>query len=1158
MESIMKSRLVLLISMLGLVSLTLFGQVRINEVCPMNYSVRYNQDGSRSDWIELKNFGDQDVNLKGWRINDDKDFENAYVFPDTVIKAGGFLLLNCDDSKEFKNAYRVRCRSTGIHKWSDEQGYSFRYKKLSGDFSLSMKFENWREKPAGEQKIGLFITSDTTNTPDFCFLSFNRSVAIQYINCVFTTGDSAEPRDRTWVVMMENNDRYRIKLTKKSDTVFVFSKFYADYWLPKDTLTGIFGNSVYAGFAATSGRYYSHAEFDISELKFNDKDVDIDDWSQVDIQAPEEAQWEARKELFADFKLDGEGETVYLFSESNEIVDSLNFPELYSDITYGIDSLGNLCFFEMPTPEKECKGGELSICDMPVISSSENSFFNSAEEVLFESTPGELYYTLNGDIPDTSSLKYNGNPVLISESSPLRAVVYQEGKIHSDILTKSYFIAEDEKDLDIFALTVDSSDYRSDEILEGLVGGDNYKVKWLKTQGYIEAFSRDEDLLFGQKCEVKIDGNFSRSMPQKTHRITARSSLGGKKFDYPLFGKRGMKEYDKFSLRNGGNDFPSLGCADFIASTIAEKLGVFHSKAEPAILFLNGDYYGKINLREKIDEDLISEKAGVSEASINFGEIMYDKYGSTKDFETSLQKMKNIENKNSEEFQVTFEHKFVLEDLTDYFLVNYYLGNDDWIANNVLFWSSDEYDSRYRFIVWDNDRAFGSPHFDALGAMQWYNNPRFIDLMTSMFGNEEYRNYFINRGCDLLNTDFSSEKFIPVIDSVFNTFSSELPAHTDRWFSDSPVNFDSVLNYRKNFITEAEPLRFSGIERYFGLDTSVNITLTSNIKEVAVRCNTIYPKSFPWSGTYFAGVEIELEALDTPGFVFKKWAGAADSKERILRYTPKSEGSNKIEAIYISGSGGGAQAVINEIMYKSRDDIDAGDWIELHNPGNSKIDIGNWIIKDDNDNHVYTVPDETELDAGGYLIICKDLKDFYEVHPDVKNVIGEFDFGFGEEDKVRLFNPGGSMIDEVDYLSKDPWYSVCYGEGPSLECINPKTDNRPAWNWQPSLVDKGTPGEQNSRFSAIREDIQPVSKIYPNPADDFTILTFHNRSPGRFEISIVDVSGNVLIEKNPIFQKGGRNSFRIDTQSLLPGTYHVRIISQDKNNMLCGKFTIVR
>ena len=48
--------------------------------------------------------------------------------------------------------------------------------------------------------------------------------------------------------------------------------------------------------------------------------------------------------------------------------------------------------------------------------------------------------------------------------------------------------------------------------------------------------------------------------------------------------------------------------------------------------------------------------------------------------------------------------------------------------------------------------------------------------------------------------------------------------------------------------------------------------------------------------------------------------------------------------------------VINEINYNSSDNFDSDDWVEIYNNSNDTIDIGSWLLKDEDDEHIFTVP----------------------------------------------------------------------------------------------------------------------------------------------------------------------------------------------------------
>ena len=156
--------------------------------------------------------------------------------------------------------------------------------------------------------------------------------------------------------------------------------------------------------------------------------------------------------------------------------------------------------------------------------------------------------------------------------------------------------------------------------------------------------------------------------------------------------------------------------------------------------------------------------------------------------------------------------------------------------------------------------------------------------------------------------------------------------------------------------------------------------------------------------------------------------------------------------------------VINEINYRSSDLFDPEDWLELHNPTNESIAMGLWIFKDDN-NNVFTFPEDILLQSGHYLVLCKNTDTFSQFFPDVLNVIGDFGFGLsGGGELLRLFDSNEQLVDKVEYNDIAPWPTEPDGTGPTLELINPSLENDMASNWAASSGN-GTPGEINSVYN---------------------------------------------------------------------------------------------
>jgi len=72
-----------------------------------------------------------------------------------------------------------------------------------------------------------------------------------------------------------------------------------------------------------------------------------------------------------------------------------------------------------------------------------------------------------------------------------------------------------------------------------------------------------------------------------------------------------------------------------------------------------------------------------------------------------------------------------------------------------------------------------------------------------------------------------------------------------------------------------------------------------------------------------------------------------------------------------------------------------GDWIELYNTSNQAISLDGAQLSDDDNAHVYTIPANTTIAAGGYYVV------------DIDSVTGGF--GLGGDDAVRFYRAGKTV-----------------------------------------------------------------------------------------------------------------------------------------------------
>ena len=91
--------------------------VRINEVSASN-SIFLDEDGDTPDWIELYNYGSEEISLNNWSLTDIFDDNNPWTFPDITIDADEYLLIWASD----KDRSGITYARTLIN-----EGDSFRY-----------------------------------------------------------------------------------------------------------------------------------------------------------------------------------------------------------------------------------------------------------------------------------------------------------------------------------------------------------------------------------------------------------------------------------------------------------------------------------------------------------------------------------------------------------------------------------------------------------------------------------------------------------------------------------------------------------------------------------------------------------------------------------------------------------------------------------------------------------------------------------------------------------------------------------------------------------------------------------------------------------------------------------------------------------------------
>ncbi|HNP48463.1 MAG TPA: CotH kinase family protein [Bacteroidia bacterium] len=1081
----------------GLCSLLIFSsrshaQVLINEISASNYSTILNSDGEYDDWIELYNDGSSSVNLQGYGLSDDSLDRFKFVFPNYTMTPGQRLLVFAADQNITTLADHWETAVTASTTWKYFVGTS---QPDTNWRNLSFNDGSWS---SGHGGIGFGDGDDATQ-----ITTSAKSVMMRKTFFVPDTSDIIKAilnidYDDGFVAYLNGMEIARANigaagdrpvydaLAASSHEANMYGGGRADsFFIDNDHLKMalVQGINVLAvevhNASATSNDLSSIPFLSFGMLTPGSTFSSTPTW----FVAP------ADEYFNANFKLSSSGESVILSTPGGVTVDSKTFPAMTFDDSYGRsnDGSSSWCVFNTPTPgtsngSSNCYSGYATA---PVFSVAPGFYTNSQWLSLSNITPGGVIrYSTNGNDPTSSSPIYS-SPILLNNTKTIRAKVFANGYLPSPTVTNTYFYRED-VDLPIFTITTDSLnlwDYNTGIYVKGPNADANYPYKganfwqdWTKPAA-IEYYDKDKIRQFHSNGEIAVYGNYSRAKPQKSLEITLSDRFGEGNFNFPLIpDKAFIDKTDNIVLRNSGTDWNVVHFRDAFMERVMKNTHSGYIGTEPAVMFLNGEYWGVFTIHENHDHHWIDHNYGLKQGDYDYikedGSTITVKNGSSADF-FSMYNYATTANATTQQFYNDMDSYLNLENFADYIIAETYYNNGDWIGdwtNNIKMWRSPKVDNKWHYLMYDLDFGCGysgSVNDDRLdialhpAAFSYTSN-----LLSAMLDNPTFRKYFINRYADLVNTIFKNSEMDAVMHQFQDSMEHDMVAHKALWggtISDWHDDIDDMMNFVSRRPSKARDY----VESQFNMTSQVNITLNASPSGAGrIQISTIIPASLPWTGVYFNGNPVTVTAIPNPGYTFDHFT-INSSNNNNQTFTQNFSSSNNTVTAHFTGSSTSPHITISEFNYNASPTNDDGDWLELHNYGSTDLDITGWIIRDENDFHKYTFPLGTVLPANGYLVVAEDMTKFSAQHPGVFNVIGPLGFNFGNGgDQIRLYNYQDNLYLSFYYQDLAPWPVTPDGGGYTCELLSASGDLNDGNNWFPGCAG-GSPGREYSSILGV-------------------------------------------------------------------------------------------
>ena len=653
--------------------------------------------------------------------------------------------------------------------------------------------------------------------------------------------------------------------------------------------------------------------------------------------------------LHADFRLEsGKGCVVYLFT-NKEIVDSLPYVDgkpmvkmPAPDVAFGrkTDGASEWGYQLTPTPGKAntgeiCKAKQIlgaPVFSVPgrVVNYGQKSI--SVELSLPEGAPEGAYitYTTDGSEPTATGKKYT-EAFHITKSTAIRAKVFCEGWLSPLSTAQSYIFHARRMTVPIFSIQTDDRYLNDKEI--GLFANNNSKEDkklhdWRRPVN-VEFFPEEgAPSAINQPGETRIQGGQSRANALKSMVFYAnkRFDPDHKRYSYEFFPdqKPGVTEFKSFSLRDGGNDFGDLYFRDLIIQrTMGPNVDLDWQAGHTAVLYINGEYMGMLNIRERSNEDNIySNYDGLED--VDEIEIAHERENNQDLFIEELKEGDDVFYQAFKEFYsqkghtlAEYEEWMDVSEYLNIMVMNLFYGNIDFPGNNIVFWRPNDdakvdLPKRWRFIVKDTDFGLGlygrKSDYNTIDLL--YNPSKHPDdnwaftepatrLVKNMLEDPDILKMFIDKCCVYMGDFMNAKGTGATIDAIKDEALDEFVAHRAKyptWGGNSRDEINNKFNDAKKWLAGYTEQGWWGqsttylprtdyflqhMSSQWKLGTAVKLTINKTEQDVAITVNDIKLSGKTFDGKFFPNRELVITGTAPEGKVVTGWKLSGGKNEEI-------------------------------------------------------------------------------------------------------------------------------------------------------------------------------------------------------------------------------------------------------------------------------------